>query len=225
MNFLQSILILLFLAGVISGQDTERPNVLMIVVDDMNDWVGCLAGHPDTRTPNIDRLAQRGTLFSNAHCAAPVCNPSRVSTLTGLRPSTTGIYDNSVKWPQQLANIESLPRHFKRNGYQVFGGGKVYHHMPGFNRSSDWHFYFKQRFDGHYQSLLHAGKDTTNFHFPSGFPLNQLDAVRDLKRPPRNPREFDWGPLDKAIQETGDGQMIEWAVESLKSNQPTPFLM
>ena len=225
MNFLQPILILLFLAGVISGQDNERPNVLMIVVDDMNDCVGCLAGHPDTRTPNIDRLAQRGTLFSNAHCAAPVCNPSRVSTLTGLRPSTTGIYDNSVKWPQQLANIESLPRHFKRNGYQVFGGGKVYHHMPGFNRSSDWHFYFKQRFDGHYQSQLHAGKDTTNFHFPSGFPLNQLDAVRDLERPPRNPREFDWGPLDKAIQETGDGQMIEWAVESLKSNQPTPFLM
>jgi arylsulfatase A-like enzyme len=55
---------------------SDRPNVLIIVVDDMNDWVGCLGGHPDVKTPNIDRLAQRGMLFTNAHVAAPVCNPS-----------------------------------------------------------------------------------------------------------------------------------------------------
>src|SRR5688500_20345298 len=68
--------------------DAARPNVLFIAIDDLNDWVGCLGGHPQARTPNIDRLAKRGTLFTNAHCQAPLCNPSRTSLLTGLRPST-----------------------------------------------------------------------------------------------------------------------------------------
>ena len=70
----------------------KRPNVLFIAIDDLNDWVGCLGGHPQVRTPNIDRLARRGVLFSNAHCQAPICNPSRVSLLTGVRPSTSGVY-------------------------------------------------------------------------------------------------------------------------------------
>jgi Sulfatase len=66
----------------------KRPNVVFIAVDDLNDWVGCLRGHPQARTPNIERLARRGVLFANAHCHAPICNPSRSSLLTGLRPST-----------------------------------------------------------------------------------------------------------------------------------------
>jgi arylsulfatase A-like enzyme len=68
------------------------PNVLFIAIDDLNDWVGCLDSHPQVKTPNIDALATRGTLFSNAHCQAPLCNPSRTSVMTGLRPSTTGVY-------------------------------------------------------------------------------------------------------------------------------------
>ena len=225
MILLRSIFILIAMASISHGQEAERPNVLMIVVDDMNDWVGCLDGHPDTQTPHIDRLAKRGILFTNAHCAAPVCNPSRVATLTGLRPNTTGVYDNSVKWHQKLGNAHSIPQYFKSNGYKVIGGGKVYHHMPGFNRLSDWDSYFKQRFDGHYQAQLHAGEDISSFRFPFGFPLNDIDAVRNLNRPPRNAREFDWGRLDKPLEDTGDGQMIQWATEQLKTTQPRPFLM
>ena len=70
----------------------SRPNVLLIAVDDLNDWVGVLGGHPQAKTPNIDRLAARGTLFANAHCQAPVCSPSRASLATGRLPSTTGMY-------------------------------------------------------------------------------------------------------------------------------------
>ena len=87
------LLFVLWVAGVAGA--AERPNVLLIAIDDLNDWVGCLNGHPDTRTPNIDRLASRGTLFSNAHCQAPICNPSRTSIMSGKRPSSTGVYDNS----------------------------------------------------------------------------------------------------------------------------------
>ena len=72
--------------------ESSRPNVLLIAVDDLNDWIGCLGGHPQVKTPHIDRLAARGVLFSNAHCQSPVCNPSRASLLTGLYPETTGIY-------------------------------------------------------------------------------------------------------------------------------------
>ena len=66
-----------------------KPNVLFLAIDDLNDWIGCLGGHPQVKTPNLDKLAKRGTLFTNAHCQAPVCNPSRTSVMLGLRPSTT----------------------------------------------------------------------------------------------------------------------------------------
>ncbi|MEC9096716.1 MAG: sulfatase-like hydrolase/transferase, partial [Planctomycetota bacterium] len=101
----------------------------------------------------------------------------------------------------------------------------VYHHMPGFNRVSDWHDYFQQQFDGHYQTLLHANQDVSNFNFPRGYPLNQLPSVKTLSRPPRNPREFDWGPLTKADLETGDGRMVGWFKQQLRTEHPRPFLM
>jgi len=204
---------------------TRRPNVLMIVVDDMNDWIGCLGGHPDVRTPNIDRLAARGLLFTNAHVAAPVCNPSRVAALTGRRPSTTGIYGNETKWMEALPGVPTIPQHFKAHGYHVAGGGKVNHHTPGFNRRSDWHEYFDQVFDSHYQDQLARGLDVGQFTWPSGFPLNRLEAVRTFSRPPQNPNEFDWGAFDKPDAEMGDGRMVEWAVEFLARPPGEPFFL
>src|SRR3954465_2978307 len=70
----------------------DKPNVLFIAIDDLNDWVGPLGGHPQVKTPNMDALAAKGTTFTNAHCQSPLCNPSRPSLITGLRPSTTGVY-------------------------------------------------------------------------------------------------------------------------------------
>jgi len=205
--------------------ESPRPNVLMIVADDLNDWVGCLNGHPDVKTPNIDRLARRGLVFTNAHCAAPVCNPSRVATLTGRRPSTTGIYDNSAVWHELLPGIASIPQHFKANGYYTAGGGKVYHHMPGFNRRSDWNEYFDQVFDGHYHARLARGENVEDFSWPDGFPLNGLPEVKNFARPPQNSKEFDWGPFDKPDDEMGDGQMVQWAAKILANPPRQPFFL
>jgi arylsulfatase A-like enzyme len=216
---------LLLMAASGAAAAEARPNVLMIVVDDMNDWVGCLGGHSQVQTPNIDRLAKRGMLFANAHVAAPVCNPSRAATLTGRRPSTTGIYDNSVVWHERLPNVPSIPQHFKAHGYRVVGGGKVFHHMPGFNRRSDWHEYFDQVFDGHYQSRLARGEGAEGYEWPEGFPLNRLPAVREFRKPPQNPHEFDWGAFDKPDREMGDGQMVEWAVNFLSQPRQEPFFL
>ena len=106
-----------------------RPNVLFIVVDDLNDWVGCLNGHPQARTPNLDRLAARGTLFANAHVQAPLCNPSRTSVLTGLRPSTTGIYSLApgIRDVAATKDCVSLPQYFAKQGYFTASFGKVFH--------------------------------------------------------------------------------------------------
>src|SRR4029453_3503115 len=77
-----------------------KRNVLFIAIDDLNDWVGSLGGHPQTRTPNLDRFAASGVNFTSAHCAAPLCNPSRVALMTSLRPSTTGVYQNDQPFRQ-----------------------------------------------------------------------------------------------------------------------------
>ena len=112
-----------------AGAQDGRPNVLFIAVDDLNDWVGCLGGHPQAKTPNIDRLARRGTLFTNAHCQAPLCNPSRSSLLTGLRPSTTGIYSlqPGIRAVEALKDQVTLPQALAAQGYSTFCAGKVFH--------------------------------------------------------------------------------------------------
>ena len=82
-------------AGAHAKETASPHNILFIAIDDLNDWVGVLGGHPQAVTPNMDKLAERGLLFTNAHCSAPGCNASRTSLLMGLRPSTTGIYQNA----------------------------------------------------------------------------------------------------------------------------------
>src|SRR5690349_1207059 len=73
------------------------PNVLFIAIDDLNDWIGPLKGHPQVKTPNMDRLAARGIVFANAHCAAPLCNPSRAAIFSGRQPFQTGVIANDEK--------------------------------------------------------------------------------------------------------------------------------
>ena len=106
-----------------------KPNVLFVAVDDLNDWIGCLGGHPQARTPNMDRLAARGTLFSNAHCQSPLCNPSRSSLLTGMRPSTTGIYGlhPGIRNVEATKSCVTLPQYFAANGYFTATFGKIFH--------------------------------------------------------------------------------------------------
>ena len=110
------------------GSPRERPNVLFIAVDDLNDWIGCLGGHPQAKTPNIDALAARGVNFTRAYCASPVCNPSRTALMTGLRSSSSGVYNNEIRRVNTVCkNVVPLNTHFRANGYRVLGAGKIYH--------------------------------------------------------------------------------------------------
>jgi len=127
----------------VRAQERPKPNVLVIFVDDLNHWVGHLGRNRQVRTPRIDRLAARGVTFANAHTAAPVCNPSRAALLSGLRPSTTGVYDNRVDWRSHIAPDKTLITHFRRNGYVARGAGKTYHGL--FARQEEWDEYGAER--------------------------------------------------------------------------------
>ena len=121
----------LLLAVAVTAAD--KPNILFIAIDDQNDWIGHLGGHPLVKTPHLDRLAARGTTFLNAHVQSPLCNPSRTSLMLGLRPTTTGIYGlepwfrNLPEWKDRV----TLPQHFKAHGYRTCAGGKIYHITSG----------------------------------------------------------------------------------------------
>jgi arylsulfatase A-like enzyme len=121
--------------------EPRKPNVLFIAVDDLNHWVGYLGRNPQTKTPNIDRLARRGVRFTHAYCAAPVCNPSRAALMSGLRPATTGVYDNDDDWRRAIPQDRCLTAAFRGAGYTVRGAGKIYH--GSFPRRGEWDDYLQ----------------------------------------------------------------------------------
>src|ERR687895_645935 len=104
------------LLGVAATHGADRPNVLFIAVDDLNHWVGHLGRNPQTKTPNIDRLAKMGVTFTRANCAAPVCNPSRAALMSGLRPGTSGVYDTGQAWHPVIGKEKTLTTQFLKAG-------------------------------------------------------------------------------------------------------------
>jgi arylsulfatase A-like enzyme len=111
------LLSLLALAPGLRAADAKKPNVLFIAVDDLNHWVGHLGRNPQTKTPNIDRLAKMGVTFTRAYCAAPVCNPSRAALMSGRRPGETGVYDNGQDWKPAIPKEQTLTTQFLKAGY------------------------------------------------------------------------------------------------------------
>jgi arylsulfatase A-like enzyme len=120
----------------------NRPNVLMIAVDDLNHWVGYLGRNRQAVTPNIDKLAARGVRFTRAYCAAPVCNPSRAALLSGLRPSSSGVYENNDDWRKVIPAEKTLITTFRNAGYFTAGSGKIYH--AAYDRHAEWDDYLER---------------------------------------------------------------------------------
>ena len=98
--------------------DQERPDIVFIIVDDLNDWLGCLGGHPDAKSPNIDALADAGMLFSQAYCNSPQCRPSRTSLMTGVYPFKTGTYFNARFGDETRVTTPTLQQFFMASGYR-----------------------------------------------------------------------------------------------------------
>ena len=180
-----------------AAERRRRPNVLFIAIDDLNDWTGCLGGHPDARTPNIDRLAARGVNFTRAYCSAPACNPSRASLLTGKLPSTSGVYHNSQPWRPAMPDAVTLPQDFMANGYRVMGCGKIFHGR--FPDPPSWHEYYEN-----------PGSPE-----PPNRPVNGL----------KNTGHFDWGPIDCDDEDMNDWKLVDWAETKLNREWAQPFFL
>ena len=215
---------LLGLAGLAQPVPSQQPpNILLIAVDDLNDWVGCLGGHPQAITPNIDALASRGTLFANAHCAAPLCNPSRTALLFGKRPTTTGVVGNMDDWRtfDSLKGSESIPQLFRRNGYYTAAAGKIFHANHGGWKGALTHA----------EGAPYAGR--SGFGQPEAwderFPAKtiQLPMAPVLIDTHRNgiSHHWDWGPIDFKADVTEDGQTSRWAVRQLRAEHDQPFFL
>jgi len=136
-GFLQTSAAALLLAGGTSAAPEKRRNVLFIAVDDLNHSLGCY-GHRVARTPNIDRLAASGMRFDRAYCQYPVCNPSRSSLLSGLRPDSTGIFNNTTPFRSRLPDIVTLPQLFREAGYFTARLGKIFHSAGEFDDPKAW---------------------------------------------------------------------------------------
>lgn len=188
----------------------EGYDVLFIAIDDLNDWVGYLGGHPQTKTPNIDRLAARGMAFMNGHSPSAMCNPSRTALLTGLRPATTGVYGNAPDWRREpvFAGVTTLPRHFRNNGYATLGAGKIFHAHTytnganaGYNDIEAWQAFYPDR-----------AIQLPNQIKPNSTPVN------------RNPFRSgpDWAPLTAEDEAMGDGQVVSWVARQLVAETGSP---
>ena len=194
----------------------DKPNILFISVDDMNDWIGCLRGYPGVSTPNLDRLAGRGALFADAHCASPLCNPSRTALLTGMRPTTTGIYNNDQFWRAALPSAVSLPDYFKQNGYFVAGAGKVFHHTAGNNPPNQWDEFQLQEFDDPWYRRADWYPWNKRVPAPEAVPYN---GIKDFQG------EFDWGILPKDERAYGDQKAIDFGIQMLERKHGKPFFL
>ena len=189
-----------------------KPNVLFIAVDDLNDWVGCLGGHPQAKTPNIDAFANQGVLFEEAYCAAPLCSQSRTAIMTGLRPSTTGIYGN-LNWFRDLPKYKdwvTLPQYFRNHGYYAVSGGKLFHQPKGkFSDPISW---------DHQYSL---GQGTPR-------PKMSRRYTHGLKEKFSNPilaRLIDWEALDQPKEQSADWKAADGAEDFLMRNHDNPFFL
>lgn len=180
--------------------DSSPPDLLFIAVDDLNDWISLLDPASPIRTPNLERLASRGMLFTRAYCVSPACNPSRAATLVGQRPSTTGVYGNKSDWRRAVGNRPTILKRLRDAGYQVHGAGKIFHH--------------------HLNNAFHDEQSFESFvpMRPQLYPPQKLNEA-----PEYGSRNTDWGIWPESEADSIDARTVDHCIEQLeRTDLPAP---
>ena len=208
-------------------EQKQKPNIVFISIDDLNDWVGFL-GYDQAVTPNMDRLAKSGYSFTNAHCPAPTCGPSRTAILSGMLPVTSGVYDNKIKFSRDLPNVVTLPEHFRKNGYKVYGVGKLFH--GGVSNVPEVAF---DEYGGRIGSA--APFNSTDLNNSKQNPQNKVTILGKKFKLPLNgmtadrywnkANTFDWGAVDLPDSLFSDRISVDWAIDRLNKINDQPFLL
>ncbi len=185
-----------------SATAAEKPNVLFISFDDLNDWIEPLGGHPQAKTPNLARLARQATLFTHAYTAAPACNPSRAALMTGIAPYKSGVYYNNQAWRPAMPDAVTLPQYFMKHGYWAGASGKIYHGV--YPDPPSWNEYWPSQ-----------QKSKPDDPKPAKLPANGIP----------NTGNFDWGGMPVGVEEMGDAQVANWVAAKLKEKHEKPFFL
>ena len=198
----------------------QKPNVLLLAVDDMNDWIGCLGKTPRAITPNIDKLAGRGVNFSNAHTAGVFCAPSRAAIFSGQFASTTGCYQSGTYFVDH-PEIESLQTSFAKAGYSTFGAGKLFHHPAGAIDIRNWtHFFLRNPEQRKTGWPMNSWSEETPF--PANFPASIYNRGQEIT----GGMFLEWAGIPNHREEDmADTKRANWAVEQLRKRHDKPFFL
>jgi arylsulfatase A-like enzyme len=197
-----------------SRAESARPNVLFIAIDDMNDWTTLFDKSNPIKTPNLERLADQGTFFARAYCNSPACNPSRASVLSGVRPSTSGVYNNSSNWNKAMPGVTILPQHFKNHGYRTYASGKIFHHHGTA-------FFRYEAFD----EYVEFPTKQPDRPMPSS---GNLNGIVQWTRPNGGKgtvsRNFDWGAYPDDPDFHIDNRTVNWAINKIEKAEEPFFI-
>jgi arylsulfatase A-like enzyme len=198
-NLCKSLIVSFIFLQALNADDKPKMNIVLISVDDLNDWIGVLGGHPQAKTPGMDYLASKGMLFSNAQCQSPVCNPSRASLMSSLYPSTSGVYFLSPDLKESPVSQKNilLPKRFQNEGFAVTGVGKLFHGPQSKAYWPNWQSYGGASYPRQKPKL-------------SAFPGHPL---------------WDWGIVKEADETMPDYKAATWAEKALKKTYKKPFLI
>ena len=200
-------------APAVGGENSGKPyNVLFVAIDDLNDWVGCLGGNPQVKTPNLDRFARDGGIvFTHAYCPSTVCCPSRTALLTGKHATHTGVYGNgqNLKHAPKAKDLETLPEYFGNRGYHTLSAGKIFHKHgdPAGLDEGQWAFH----------EHVHPGGGN------KGLAWEEEPQVKGIKA---GGTKFAWGATNATTEETKDYVACKWAADQLNRDfDGKPFFL
>lgn len=193
-------------AFAVSDAAVTKPNVLFISIDDLNDWIEPLGGHPQAKTPNMNRLAGEAVNFARNYCPSPGCNPSRSAVMTGYHPVTSGMYSNYQDWRVVMPDAVTLGEYFRKHGYFSAGAGKIFHYTQVAPKC--W--------DDYYPSIEEPMPD---YYSP------KPGGTVNMPQFPGMYGAFDWAPIPLPDDETGDAKSVDWISKQLARKHDKPFFL
>lgn len=226
-------MVLFFTTALYQTSLAQRKNVLFIMVDDLNDYIGAMKGHPQTLTPNLDKLAQRSIVFQNAHCSSPICVPSRTALLTGRRPHELGITNTKDGYfrepikPLWMQNLVTLPQYFKQKGYETVTVGKIFHFTISSRQkdnameNEEWDD--MDIMDGNFsnEKAQAISKDPISWTI-QGSADGKETTINYYKVPNT---EIEYSPTSNKIEDSPDWQRANYCVKYLRQSHTKPFFL